>query len=139
MGHLGIDQVIILKFDAALAAISHNFIRDFIYDRLKAIEVYLGRGFAFGHNRGGNIELLKQLGAELGFFAGEVSEIRLRNHRISSTLIRRLLKSSRVNLPRRMLGRRMESKVWSSEAVQVGRRNGFPHRKPESGKCDDTR
>jgi hypothetical protein len=54
-------------------------------ERLHAREVYLGKGFAFGHKREGNIELLKRLGSELGFVAGEVPEVSLRGKRVSSS------------------------------------------------------
>lgn len=104
--HLGMGQVVVLPFDAELARLTaEEFVRKFLLDGLKAREVYLGRGFAFGHNRQGNIELLRQLSTKYGFLADEVPEVQLRRHRISSTMIRRLLKAGRVNLARRMLGR----------------------------------
>src|SRR6185295_4235084 len=77
----------------------------FVHLALEAREVYLGKGFAFGCNRQGNIELLRSLSQQFGFRAEEVPEVRLRQHRISSTMLRRLLKAGRVNLARRMLGR----------------------------------
>jgi len=103
---LGIEQVIVLEFNPQLAALSaEEFVRRFIVDGLQAREVYLGKGFAFGHNRQGNIELLQSLSRQLGFYAAEVPEVRLRGHRISSTMVRMLLKAGRVNVARRMLGR----------------------------------
>ncbi|HZS48142.1 MAG TPA: bifunctional riboflavin kinase/FAD synthetase [Blastocatellia bacterium] len=127
MKYLGIDQVIILHFDMQLAAVTgEDFIRNIIHNRLRAYEVYLGRGFAFGHNRGGNIQLLKQLGSELGFIAGEVPEIRLHSLRISSTVIRKSLKSGRVNLPRKLLGRPYGIEGSVVEGYQKGREMSFP-------------
>jgi riboflavin kinase/FMN adenylyltransferase len=103
---LGIEQVIVLQFTPQLAALSaEKFVRRYIVDGLQAREVYLGKGFAFGHNRQGNIELLQTLSRQLGFYAAEVPEVRLRGHRISSTMVRMLLKAGRVNVARRMLGR----------------------------------
>ncbi len=67
--------------------------------------MYLGKGFAFGNQRRGNIELLQQLSRQFNFHADEVPEVRLRGHRISSTMVRMLLKAGRVNVARRMLGR----------------------------------
>ncbi|MFN0087853.1 MAG: bifunctional riboflavin kinase/FAD synthetase [Blastocatellia bacterium] len=103
---LGIQQVIVLEFDAVLAALpAEDFVRQFIVDGLAAREIYLGKGFAFGHQRRGTIELLQRISREGGFHAAEVPEVQLRGHRISSTMIRRLLKAGRVNVARRMLGR----------------------------------
>jgi riboflavin kinase/FMN adenylyltransferase len=105
-GVLGIEQTIVVRFTQRFSTISaEHFLRDVVMDRLHAREVYLGKGFAFGHNREGNIELLKRLGDELGFVAGEVPEVRLRGHRVSSSKIRDLLARGQVNLARRMLGR----------------------------------
>jgi riboflavin kinase/FMN adenylyltransferase len=103
---LGIEQTIVIHFDRAFSQIrAEDFLRDVVVERLHAKEVYLGRGFAFGHNREGNIELLRNISDRLGFFADEVPEVRLRGCRIGSTRIRELLQQGRVNLARRMLGR----------------------------------
>jgi riboflavin kinase / FMN adenylyltransferase len=103
---LGIKQVIVLEFNLELAALSaEDFVQRFIIDALQAREVYLGKGFAFGNRRRGNIELLQKLSRQYGFLAAEVPEVQLRGHRISSTMVRRLLRAGRVNLARRMLGR----------------------------------
>src|SRR6266404_4504099 len=103
---LGIEQTIVIRFDQAFAQIrAQDFLSDVVVDRLHAKEVYLGRGFAFGHNREGNIELLRQESNRLGFFADEVPEVRLRGRRVSSSRIRELLQDGQVNLARRMLGR----------------------------------
>src|SRR5438132_14109136 len=92
LGVLGMEQTIVIHFDRAFAQIrAEDFLRDVIVDRLHAKEVYLGRGFAFGHNRRGNIDLLRSVSKDLGFFADEVAEVRLRGHRIGSTRIRDLL------------------------------------------------
>jgi len=103
---LGIEQTIVIHFDHAFSQIrAGDFLREVVFDRLHAKEVYLGRGFYFGHNREGNIELLRQVSRQLGFIADEVPEVRLRGKRIGSTVIRQLLTDGRVDLARRMLGR----------------------------------
>lgn len=106
LGVLGIEQVIVIHFDRAFSQVrAEDFLREVVTQRLQAKEVYLGRGFFFGHNREGNIELLRRVSQQLGFFADEIPEVRLRGKRIGSTTIRQLLADGRVNLARRMLGR----------------------------------
>jgi riboflavin kinase/FMN adenylyltransferase len=103
---LGIQQIVVLNFDQQLASLSaEQFVQRFIVDGLQAREAYLGKGFAFGHQRRGNIELLQTLSQQFGFHADEVAEVQLRGRRISSTMVRLLLKAGRVNVARRMLGR----------------------------------
>ncbi len=126
-GVLGIEQTIVIRFDKKFAQISaQDFLRDVVSDRLQAREVYLGRGFAFGHNREGNIGLLKKVSGRLGFRAEEVPEVQLRGQRISSSRIRQLLAEGRINLARRMLGcpYGVEGRVVRGQ--ERGRTLGFP-------------
>jgi riboflavin kinase/FMN adenylyltransferase len=93
---------------------------------LHAKEVYLGCGFAFGHNREGNIELLRAVSRNLGFVADEVPELRLRSRRVSSSRIRELLQQGRVNLVRRMLGRPYGVEGMVVRGAERGAGLGFP-------------
>lgn len=124
---LGIDQAIVIRFDQNFAdQDAEIFLREVIDERLQAKEVYLGHGFAFGKNRGGNIKLLKKLSEELGFYAEEVAEVRLRGKRISSSKIRQLLKEGSVNLVRRMLGRPYGVEGVIIRGDRRGHTIGFP-------------
>jgi riboflavin kinase/FMN adenylyltransferase len=103
---LHIDQTVVLDFTPELSLVSaEDFLVNFIFGRLDAREVYLGQGFAFGHDREGRFELLRDVANRLTRVAEEVSEVVVRGHRVSSTIIRRLLSGGRINLARRMLGR----------------------------------
>src|SRR6266404_848058 len=127
LGVLGIEQTIVIHFDKAFAQIrAEDFLRDVIVDRLHAKEVYLGCGFAFGHDREGNIELLRSVSQSLGFFADEVPEVRLRGRRVSSSRIRELLQHGRVNLARRMLGRPYGVEGRVVRGAERGATLGFP-------------
>ena len=124
---LGIEQTIVVRFTKEFAEVrAEGFLRDVVHDRLQAKEVYLGRGFAFGHSREGNIELLKSVSERLGFSAAEVPEVQLRGHRISSSRIRELLKQGRVNLVRSMLGRPYGVEGRVVRGNKRGKLLGFP-------------
>jgi riboflavin kinase/FMN adenylyltransferase len=126
-GVLGIEQTIVVQFTKEFSSIrAEDFLKDLVVDRLHAKEVYLGKGFAFGHNREGNIELLKRMGRELGFVAGEVPELKLRGRRVSSSQIRQLLVAGRVNLARRMLGRPYGVEGRVERGSERGHKLGFP-------------
>lgn len=124
---LGIKQTIVIRFDQEFAAIdADEFLRNTVYERLRAKEVYLGKGFTFGKNRAGNIELLRKISNEIGFVADEVNEVRLRGQRISSTKIREYLNEGKVNLARGMLGRPYGVEGQIVRGFQRGRTIGFP-------------
>ena len=126
-GVLGIEQAIVIHFDEAFSQIrAEDFLRDVVKDRLHAKEVYLGRGFAFGYNREGNIELLRRVSAELGFLADEVPEMQFRSQRVSSSKVRKLLSEGRVNLARRLLGRPYGVEGPVERGAERGATLGFP-------------
>jgi riboflavin kinase / FMN adenylyltransferase len=126
-GVLGVEQAIVVRFTPEFARVrAEEFLRDVVHERLQAREVYLGRGFAFGRGREGNIELLRRVSGELGFFADEVPEVRLRGQRISSSRIRELLARGSVNLARRMLGRPYGVEGRVVRGHERGRTIGFP-------------
>lgn len=127
LGVLGIEQTIVIRFDQEFSQVcAEDFLRTVIAERLHAKEVYLGCGFAFGHGREGNIELLRAVSQSLGFFADEVPELRLRGRRISSSRIRELLQQGRVNLARRMLGRPYGVEGMVVHGAERGAKLGFP-------------
>lgn len=124
---LGIEQAIVIPFDKEFASHpAEDFLYEIVHDRLHAKEVYLGKGFAFGKGRGGNIDLLRRMSAELGFFADEVPEVTLRGQRISSSKIRHLLSEGRTNLARRMLGRPYGVEGVIIRGNRRGHTIGFP-------------
>jgi len=124
---LGIEQAIVIRFDKSFAKQDAEvFLRDIVHERLQAKEVYLGKGFAFGKNRGGNIELLREMSGKFGFFADEVPEVTLRGQRISSSKIRQFLAAGKVNLARRMLGRPYGVEGQIIHGMRRGRTIGFP-------------
>jgi riboflavin kinase/FMN adenylyltransferase len=126
-GVLGIEQTIVVRFTEEFSRVpAEEFLRDVVKERLHAREVYLGKGFAFGHNREGNIELLRRVSQELDFFADEVPEVKIRGRRVSSSRVRELLLQGKVNLARRMLGRPygVEGRVIRGD--ERGHMLGFP-------------
>ena len=126
-GVLGIRQTIVVRFTEEFSMLpASEFLRDVVRERLLAKEVYLGKGFAFGHNREGNIELLTRIGSELGFVAGEVPEVCLRARRVSSSRIRELLARGQVNVARRMLGRPYGVEGRVERGAERGHQLGFP-------------
>ena len=124
---LGIEQTIVINFDQNFAQTrAEDFLRAVIAGRLHAKEVYLGYGFAFGHGREGNINLLRTVSQSLGFLADEVPELRLRGRRISSSRIRELLQEGKVNIARRMLGRPYGVEGRVVRGAERGASLGFP-------------
>jgi len=124
---LGIEQVVVLNFTRELAATpAEEFLVEYVFGHLDALELYLGKGAAFGRGRVGRMNLAIEVACRLGRFAAEVPEVRFRRHRVSATLIRRLLRAGHVNLVRRMLGRPFEIEGQVVKGHGLGRELLFP-------------
>jgi riboflavin kinase/FMN adenylyltransferase len=68
MGALGVERVLVRPFDASFAAWqAERFARELIAGVLRAQVVVVGQNFRFGAKRAGDLDLLRSLGAELGF------------------------------------------------------------------------
>jgi riboflavin kinase/FMN adenylyltransferase len=106
LAELGVDALAVVRFDAELAEMTATrFAREFLAGRLGARRIFVGRKFAFGKGREGNVQLLASLGAELGFEVEGVPELELEGAPISSSRIRRAIADGQVELAARLLGR----------------------------------
>jgi riboflavin kinase/FMN adenylyltransferase len=123
----GMQRVLLLRFDAALAAMSaEEFVARVLVARLGAREVWVGEGFRFGHDRVGDVNLLRRLGQSHGFVADEVSPFELDGARVSSSRIRALLAAGDFDNAARLLGRRFTIGGHVVRGQQLGRKLGYP-------------
>jgi len=101
-----VDAVLLLPFSRDLSLMSpHKFAHEILKNRLHVCEVHEGYNFHFGHKAAGDIHLLRQLGAEMGFAVHDYPEMRLRGESVSSSQIRKLLSEGRVSRARHLLAR----------------------------------
>jgi riboflavin kinase/FMN adenylyltransferase len=102
----GVDVVLLLPFSRDLSLMTpHQFAHEILKKRLHALEVHEGYNFHFGHKAEGNIEVLRELGQEMGFAVHDYPEMRLRGEPVSSSHIRKLLSEGRVSRARHLLAR----------------------------------
>ena len=102
----GVDAVLLLPFSRDLSLMTpHQFAHEILKKRLHAREVHEGYNFHFGHKAAGTIQLLRELGREMGFDVRDYPEMRLRGERVSSSHIRKLLAEGRVSRARHLLAR----------------------------------
>lgn len=124
---LGLDAVLLLRFDGELARISGDeFIRRLAvgFGRLRSVTV--GQGFHFGHNRSGNVPLLREIGRPLGFVTHAVAPIHIGSERVSSTRIRTALREGRLGMVAELLGRPYALAGVVTRGQQLARQMGFP-------------
>lgn len=100
----GIQQVLILPFTRELAEWpAEEFVQRLLVDAMGARAVLVGDNFRFGHKAAGNVRLLAELGARLGFITEIVPAVSCRGRIVSSSTIRELICSGNVSLAARFL------------------------------------
>lgn len=127
MAELGVDVLLLIRFNPEFARTpARDFVTRFLHRQLALAEVYVGEGFAFGHERRGDLGLLEELGAELGFKAVGVPEVRAKGEAISSTRIRRAVAEGRTEEAMELLGRPYELRGTVVRGDRMGMRLGWP-------------
>jgi riboflavin kinase / FMN adenylyltransferase len=123
----GIDALVIVPFtrDFSLTP-AEVFIRDLLVERLEARELRVGEHFIFGKERGGNIEMLRRIGAEAGFRVEGLADVSDPGGAISSTRIRNALAGGEVREAAALLGRPYAMDGIIARGDRMGRKIGFP-------------
>ncbi len=105
----GVENVCIVTFDERRASESAtDFVEEFLVGKLNVKMVVVGEDFHFGHNREGNVSLLKDLGRKHGFDVLGAPLKALGNENdlaLSSTLIRHLIAAGDLEKANTYLGR----------------------------------
>jgi riboflavin kinase/FMN adenylyltransferase len=123
----GIDRVLCLRFNQALAAMSaEDFVRQILQQGLATRYILVGDDFRFGHDRAGDFVLLKQLGMQSGFQAEQMHLIALAGERVSSSRIRQLLMNGDLRQAKQLLGRPYNLSGRVAYGDKRGRIMGFP-------------
>ena len=127
MSNFNIDFLIIKKFDKKFSKKNYKkFITKILYSKIKAKYIFVSNNFRFGHKREGNVSSLKKFQKYFGYKIVNPKPLKKKNKLVSSTLIRKLLQSGKLNLANSYLNRN-----WSIEGVvkkgrQLGKKIGFP-------------
>ena len=124
----GADEVVIAPFDARFARLTATeFTAHELAEKLHASAIIIGPDFRFGQGRAGDIALLREEGARLGFRVVVAETIPAADvTRVSSTSVREALVRGDVSTAARMLGRvhELDGEVIHGQAK--GRTIGFP-------------
>jgi riboflavin kinase/FMN adenylyltransferase len=124
---LGVENILLIQFDKKFSEQSgEEFIRNLSRDFGKIHSICVGADFVFGHKRSGNVELLKKLGTELGFFVHGLAAVSLDGEIVSSTRIRETIRAGNPDVASQMLGRSYAIAGKVIEGDRLGKKIGFP-------------
>jgi riboflavin kinase/FMN adenylyltransferase len=124
---LGADALLEIHFDKTFSEKSgETFIRELARDPGKIHSVCVGADFVFGHQRSGDVALLKKLGGEIGFQVHGLAAVSLDGQVVSSTRIREAIRAGNLDAASQMLGRPYAICGLVVEGDRLGRQLGFP-------------
>jgi riboflavin kinase/FMN adenylyltransferase len=127
IAELGVDVCIVVKFSRSFAKISaHDFIVTILVEKIRANFVYVGRNFRFGRCAFGDYRLLVKEAKAYKFGVKIFNVVKSGALTISSTAIRKLIKSSEIEKAQELLGRRVSVLGTVIRGSRLGRLLGFP-------------
>jgi riboflavin kinase/FMN adenylyltransferase len=134
----GADRVVVMRFDARLAAMPpQDFVDQVLVRGLGACYVLVGDDFTFGARRAGTYATLDAAGAQAGFDVARMMSYEVRGLRVSSSAVREALAAGDMGRAEALLGRPYAISGRALHGRKLGRTLGFPtlnlrfgHRRP---------
>ena len=129
----GVDYCLVITFDEVRSQEpAEDFVREVLAECLAARVVVVGEDFHFGHQRAGNVALLRSMGDDLGFEVDGLELVDAEGRpagepgKVSSTRIRHALVEGDLEPANEMLGRAHEVRGVVAQGDKRGRELGFP-------------
>ena len=117
-----IDRVHIIKFNQEFSKVTANEFISVLIKQLKVKEIVVGEDFCFGRGREGGIKQLSASSMKLNI----KNKILIDGKRISSTLIRNLLATDKLDQANKYIGRPFSISGKVVHGEKRGRKIGFP-------------
>ena len=125
--HAGADAMLVFEFGEELrSTTAEDFVSELLAKRIGAGGVVTGDDFTFGKMRGGNVELLRTVGAEHGIVAEAVAPVLLGGVRISSGRIREALIAGDTATATKLMSRDFAIEGIVQAGDRRGRELGYP-------------
>jgi riboflavin kinase/FMN adenylyltransferase len=119
----GIDAVVVLPFDAALASLpARQFVQSILVNALALSGLHEGGNFRFGHQAEAGVAELHIFGAEFGFAVHVHAPVRVRGLEVSSSAIRICVATGDMTRARWMLGRPFVIRSTQARGRGIGTR-----------------
>lgn len=123
----GIGCVILEAFGPEFSQVTPDrFVREYVHERIRPVEVYVGYDFHYGRDREGSMRLLTETGPRLGFSVTIIGEVTIGGRDVNSTRVRELLGRGEVEEVGELLGRPFCARGHVGEGDRRGRDLGFP-------------
>ncbi len=123
----GVTNIVVVPFTHEFANLSSEaYIEQFLVKKFNPESIIIGYDHRFGHDREGDINMLKTYSEKWGFQVFEISAQLIDEAAVSSTKIRKALQEGHIEEAAKMLDRHYTVKGKVVKGAQLGRTIGFP-------------
>lgn len=123
----GVSNVVIVPFTIEFSQQSaQEYIEKFLVARFHPSYIVIGYDHRFGLNRAGDVRLLNMYGLENNFKVVQIGEEEVREHSVSSTLIRNSILENNIELANELLGHPLMIKGQVVTGNRLGHHIGYP-------------
>ncbi len=126
IANLGVDYLFELEFDEKMMNMSAQEYIELLEEYFQPEYIFTGFNHTFGKGKAGTPELLAEFAGQYGYEYVQIPPVEYKGETISSTRIRKALKSGNVKLANELLGRPFSIEGVVCKGHQVGRTIGFP-------------
>ena len=124
---VGVEATVVMPFTLELSQLSpQEFVGKILLTQLRVRTVLVGENFRFGHKQAGDTQLLRELGAALGFEVITIPSVKAHGEVVSSTVIRREIAEGDVTQAGRLLGRPFVLTGGIVSGTKTGSKFTFP-------------
>ena len=122
---LGVDYLLEETFGLLSNIPAEEYLR-IIAERYNAQAIFTGYNYTFGYKKLGNVSLLKELQPKYDYKYFCIDEYVVDGIKVSSTNIKQLIKSAKLEPAEKLLGRYFSVKSTVIQGAHIGRKLGFP-------------
>ncbi len=124
---MGVDFLCVQEFTKDFAAVeARDFIGNLVSSCVDLKSIAVGEDWIFGKARRGNVTLLREWGALMGFSVYAAVPVMVDGERVSSTRVRQAVRDGNLEAIREMLGRSYDVLGTVIEGKKLARQLGFP-------------
>ena len=126
LARCGLDETVVVPFTKELSQVEAPDFIAWVRRYLPFVELWEGEGFALGHARTGNTEVLAKLGEESGYVLCVAPLVEIDGQAVSSTRIREAIMVGDMETATRLLGRYPTVPGTVVPGSKRGREMGYP-------------
>ena len=125
IAELGVDYLYELDFESISGLTAQEYLKDVLVNNFTPLSISTGWNHYFGCKKSGDVKFLQENSKKYGYEYFEIQPAKLDNEIISSTGIRKLLASGKIEKANQMLGYFYSISGEVIKGNQIGRTIGF--------------